>query len=637
MCGIAGFVGRFSTGEADAELRAMCDAIMHRGPDEAGYLTRPEHGLALGMRRLSIIDLAGGSQPIANEDGSVQVVFNGEIYNFRELRADLERRGHRFATHTDTEVLVHLYEELGDDLVGELRGMFAFALWDERRGRLLIARDRLGIKPLHWWRNESGQLAFASELKSLRVLPDFPREIDPAAIADFLALGYIPEPGCVYAGVRKLLPGHTLVREADGTVTERRYWDPLTRGSVAMDAREAAGEIRRLLEEAVRYRLISDVPLGAFLSGGLDSSAVVAEMARQMDRPVKTFSIGFDEPEFNEAPHAAEVARALGTEHTELVVRPEAEALFESIVMGFDEPFADSSAIPTLLVSRLAGEHVKVVLSGDGGDELFAGYTRYADLRRRGPVLPAPVRGALHGVATRLPHGAFGRNRLLEYTRDARGRYAGMVADPLAVNEGGVASERVRAAGFAPDRLLTRWYEQVEHRDAAEQAPLVDLISYLPGDILTKVDRMSMAASIEARVPLLDHHMVEFAASIPMELKLRDGTGKWIFREAVRELAPASVFARRKQGFGVPLRHWLRRELRHRVDRLLTPGASLHEWVEPTAVRRIVAEHQAGRRDHSPLLWKLIVLQLWLEECHAAPAAVAGTPGELSAPVSLVH
>jgi asparagine synthase (glutamine-hydrolysing) len=614
MCGIAGFVGRAPGRDGGAELREMCDAIVHRGPDAAGYLTRPESGLALGMRRLSIIDLAGGSQPIGNEDGSVQVVFNGEIYNYQELRADLEKRGHRFSTHTDTEVLVHLYEERGDALVDELRGMFAFALWDANRQRLLIARDRLGIKPLYYWKAPDGALAFGSELKSLLRLPDFPREIDSPAIADYLALGYVPEPGCIYRGVSKLLPGHLLLRSREGTVATRRYWNPLGRGEVRMEKEEAVREIRRLLTESVRYRLIADVPLGAFLSGGLDSSAVVAEMARQMDRPVKTFSIGFEEPEFNEAPHAAAVARSLGTEHTELIVRPDVEELFESIVLGFDEPFADSSAIPTLLVSRLAAQHVKVVLSGDGGDELFAGYTRYRDMQRRGVMLPPRLRNLLGVAVRRLPQGALGRNRLLEYTRSNRGRYAGMIAHPLAVADGGVARADLTAIGHSPDHLLDRWYDQVSHRSDKEQPPLVDLLSYLPGDILTKVDRMSMAASIEARVPLLDHHLVELATSLPMELKLRDGTGKWIFREAVRGLVPDSVFEKRKQGFGVPLKPWLRRELKHRVDRLLDPGSTLHEWVEPAAVARVVNEHQTGRRDHSPLLWKLIVLQLWLQE-----------------------
>jgi asparagine synthase (glutamine-hydrolysing) len=613
MCGIAGFAGRHHSPDIAGEVRAMCDVIVHRGPDEAGYLTREEHGLALGMRRLSIIDLGGGSQPIGNEDGSIQVVFNGEIYNYRELRADLQRRGHRFATHTDTEVLVHLYEERGDALVHALRGMFAFALWDGRRQRLLIARDRLGKKPLYYWADSRGGVAFGSELKALVALHDLPREIDPAAIADYLALGYIPEPASVYAGVNKLLPGHMLTWTPAAGVRTERYWSPLDAAPVQMPVEEAVLEIRRLLSEAVRYRLVADVPLGAFLSGGLDSSAVVAEMSRQMDRPVRTFSIGFEEEAFNEAPAAAAVARALGTEHTELIVRPDVEALFEDVALSFDEPFADSSAIPTLLVSRLAAEHVKVVLSGDGGDELFGGYTRYHDLTVRGGALPGPVRRLLRRSAERLPHGVYGRNRILEYSRNRQGRYAGMVAHALAVREGGVARTHVERAGRPLDTLLDRWFTMLQNGDEASRAMMVDVLSYLPGDILAKVDRMSMAASIEARVPLLDHHMVEFAVGLPSMLKIRGGTGKWIFREAVRGLVPELVFDKPKQGFGVPLEPWLRGPLRHHVDGLLQPGTHLHEWADPGAVHRVVDEHAAGRRDHSPLLWKLISLQLWLE------------------------
>jgi asparagine synthase (glutamine-hydrolysing) len=631
MCGIAGFAGRHHSPDPVAELRAMCDVIAHRGPDEAGYLTRSEHGLGLGMRRLSIIDLDGGSQPIGSEDASIQVVFNGEIYNFLELRADLQRRGHRFSTHTDTEVLVHLYEERGDALVDALRGMFAFALWDGRQERLLIARDRLGKKPLYYWADGRGGVAFGSELKTLVELADLPRAIDPAAVADYLALGYIPEPGCIYAGVHKLLPGHRLVwTPADGVRTER-YWSPLDAAPVQLPAEDAVLEIRRLLTEAVRYRLVADVPLGAFLSGGLDSSAVVAEMSRQMDRPVRTFSIGFEEEAFNEAPAAAAVARALGADHTELIVRPDVEALFEDVALGFDEPFADSSAIPTLLVSRLASAHVKVVLSGDGGDELFGGYTRYQDLLGRPGTLPAAVRSLLRRGVERLPHGAYGRNRLLEYSRDRQGRYAGMVAHALAVGEGGVARARVERAGRPLDKVLDRWFSLLQNGDEVSRAMMVDVLSYLPGDILTKVDRMSMAASIEARVPLLDHHMVEFAAGLPSSIKVRGGTGKWIFREAVRGLVPDLVFDKPKQGFGVPLEPWLRGPLHHHVDRLVRPGTHLHEWVEPDAVARVVAEHSGRRRDHSPLLWKLIVLQLWLEHGHAVRRPCAA---EAAVPVS---
>lgn len=610
MCGIVGCVGwRADPQQITADLRLMCDAIVHRGPDDAGYYLAP--GVGLGMRRLSIIDVAGGHQPIGNEDGSVQVVLNGEIYNYRELRAQLAA-SHRFTTNSDTETIVHLYEDLGERVVDRLRGMYAFAIWDERSRSLLVARDRLGVKPLYYWETSEG-LAFASELKALLRLPACPRDIDVEALADYLSLGYVPEPKSIVRGIRKLEPGHLLTWSREAGVAVRRYWTPFRPEDPTIDERQAVEEIRRLLSEAVRYRLISDVPLGAFLSGGIDSSAVVAEMARQMDRPVQTFSIGFQEPEFNEAPHAAAVAAALGTDHAELIVNPDVEALFEQVIAAFDEPFADSSAVPTLLVSQLARTTVTVVLSGDGGDEVFGGYTRYIDLARRGSVrLPNPIRQVLGRAAGWLPQAFPGRNRLLEYSRDSSGRYAGMVAHSLLLHEGGIARPEIAAAGVDLDHLLAQWFKAVPARDRATRASFVDLISYLPNDILTKLDRMSMAVSLEARVPLLDHHLVEFATSLPARFRWRDGTGKWVFRQAIRDLVPPGVLGKRKQGFGVPLRDWFRGPLRHRMDALLDPAVAICEFVEPAAVARIVREHQVDRRDHSPLLWKLLVLQNWL-------------------------
>ena len=628
MCGIAGFVGApQSAVRAMAELRSMCDVIAHRGPDDAGYHVRP--GVALGMRRLSIIDVAGGHQPLANEDGSVHIVFNGEIYNYRELRTRL-LPAHRFSTGSDTETIVHLYEEDGDAVVHGLRGMFAFALWDDRRRRLLLARDRLGIKPLYYWDTGDG-IAFASELKSLLQLSHCPRVVDGRAVADYLALGYVPEPDSIYQGIRKLEPGHILTWSREDGIRIRRYWTPFRPEQTGIREEEAVREARRLLGEAVRYRLIADVPLGAFLSGGLDSSAVVAEMGRHMDRPVQTFSIGFREPEFNEAPHAAAVARALGTDHTELIVTPDVESLFDEIIAAFDEPFADSSAIPTLLVSRLARSRVTVALSGDGGDEVFGGYTRYADYERRGaPHLPARLRAALGAAVRAAPHGLRGRNRLLELSRGLRGRYASMVAHPLRLDEGGVIRPALASDDTAMENVLQRWFEAVPARDLVTTASFVDLISYLPNDILTKVDRMSMAASLEARVPLLDHHLVEFATSLPGQFRRRDGTGKWVFREAVRPSVPAEVLTRRKQGFGVPLPLWFRGVLRPQIESLSARGAAIEEYAEPTAVRRLVGEHLTGRRDHSAMLWKLLVLQRWLTSSRAV-ATIADRPSPSSA------
>lgn len=610
MCGIAGFAGLDrSLDQAREDLRAMCEMIAHRGPDDEGAYVAP--GIALGMRRLGVIDVDGGRQPVANEDGSIHVVCNGEIYNFRELRQQLERDGHRFTTRVDTETIVHLFEERRERLVHALRGMFAIAIWDARRQRLLLARDRLGIKPLYY-REIDGGVAFGSELKSLLRLPGPSPEIDPRAIADYLSLGYVPDPDCVYRGIRKLPPAHLLTWDRDRGVEVRQYWSPFRPEDPTLDEHEAASEIRRLITDSVRYRLISDVPLGAFLSGGIDSSTVVAEMSRQMDRSVRTFSIGFAEPEFNEAPHAATVAQALGTDHTEQIVRPDVEALFGRLIAQFDEPFADSSAIPTYLASELARQHVTVALSGDGGDELFGGYTRYADLQQRGPVLPALLASALRSFARRLPHDTRGRNRILELARGVRGRYAGMVAHPLSPAEGGVARPEIADLGGTLDTLLNRWFDAVPGRDLLSQASFVDLLSYLPGDILTKVDRMSMAASLEARVPLLDHHLVEFATTIPARLKYRDGVGKWILRRAIEDLVPPAVLEKPKQGFGVPLRLWFRRELRPHLDTLMRPDASIFAFTEAAAVQRIVREHLAGRRDHSPMLWKLLVLEEWL-------------------------
>lgn len=607
MCGIAGWVGDVGRVRS-GQLEAMCSAIRHRGPDEAGYYE--SDATNLGMRRLSIIDLGGGSQPIANETDDVTVVFNGEIYNFRELRRRLHQEGHRFRTDSDTEVLVHLYEDYGVGLLNHLRGMFAFAIWDSRDRTLLLGRDRLGIKPLYYRAAERG-IAFASELKALERVGLAGDSLNQEAISRYIALGYIPDPYTIYSSVQKLPPGHLLTWRPDDGVSLRRYWSPPTVEDPAIDETTAIREIRRLLEESVRYRLISDVPLGAFLSGGLDSTAVVSEMARQMDRPVQTFSIGFDEPEFNEAPDAAAVAAALGTDHHELVVRPDVEELLEDIVLAFDEPFADSSAIPMFLVSQLAANHVKVALSGDGGDELFGGYTRYVEFQKRWD-LPSVPRAFLSQLGRTLPHSTLGRNRLLELGREPRARYVGLVADPLEPREGGVATAAVSKAAGPWGELLDGLFDEVDGPDSVSSLMYVDLLSYLPGDILTKVDRMSMAVSLEARVPLLDHQLVEFAVRIPATLKFRDGKGKAIFRDALRGLVPDRVFSKPKQGFGVPLPPWFRGPLRGRIDRLLKSNALILEWVSSEALGRVVQEHLSGRRDRSALLWKLLVLETWL-------------------------
>ena len=524
MCGIAGFAGdandpRWTDGSAAARLSAMCNAIHHRGPDDSGYGVL--RGAAIGMRRLSIIDVAGGHQPMSNEDGSVHIVFNGEIYNFRDLQTRVRARGHRLATRSDTETIVHLYEDLGPRVVHELRGMFAFAIWDERRARLFIARDRLGIKPLYYWPTPGG-VAFASELRSLLTLPELPRAVDPDAVVEYIALGYVPEPRSILAGVCKLPPGHLLEWSREDGLRVEPYWSPVRAERTGIDAREAIEETRRLIEESVTLHLESDVPLGAFLSGGIDSSGVVAAMSRVMQQPVRTFSIGFREREFDESVYAAEVARALGTRHTALVVRPDADMLFEEVARALDEPFGDPSALPTFLVSHLARRDVTVALSGDGGDELFGGYTRYLELNRA-TELPAAARSLFRSVALTLPHIAFGRNRLLALGRSLRGRYAGTVALPVRESEGGIVRADVAARARPFEQFLDRWFDAAAPRDFLTQLTIVDILSYLPGDILTKVDRMSMAHSLEARVPLLDHVVAEFALSLPPSVKFRDG------------------------------------------------------------------------------------------------------------------
>ena len=618
MCGIAGFAGwPLGAEEAGRSVRAMCDAILHRGPDDSGYFVAPE--VALGMRRLSIIDVAGGQQPIGNEDGSVQVVFNGEIYNHHEVRRDLVGRGHRFRTRSDTETIVHLYEEMGEAFVERLRGMFAIALWDVRAKRLVLARDRVGIKPLSYWVTPDG-IAFCSELRSLLALDRFPRRLDDRGMAAFLSLGYVPDPLAAFAGVAKLPPGHVLTWSAERGVAVQRYWTPAVAETPVVDEASAVERLRELLAAAVGSHLEAEVPLGAFLSGGLDSSTVVALMARGAAIEPHTFSIGFDDVAFNEAPHARRVAEAIGTRHTELVVRPDADRWIEGIVGIFDEPFADSSALPTYVVSWLARQHVTVSLSGDGGDELFGGYTRYLDALRR-PTLPAWGRSVLRAVGRALPHVAPGRGRLLDRARSREAAYAGTVSFPLAPVDGGMAAHRLVPRDGEFGDLLADAFAAAHARDFVSQMTLVDVATYLPGDILTKVDRVSMAVSLEARVPLLDHALVEFALALPAGLKIRDGVGKQIFRRAIRGLVPPVVLDHPKLGFAVPLSSWFRGPLRHRLDRLSATDGGLYDVLDRASVRRLVREHLMRRRDHSTALWRALVLQLWLDHLDAGRLA----------------
>ena len=624
MCGIAGIVSLGGRPVGLPDLRRMCAALAHRGPDDEGvYLAR---GAGLAMRRLSIIDLATGRQPVHNEDRTVWAVFNGEIYNFPELRRELEGRGHSFYTGTDTEVIVHLYEERGPRCVEALRGMFAFAVWDERAQSLLLARDRLGIKPLYY-RHAGGRLAFASELKSLLQLPEDDRAINWRALGHLLAFLTTPRAESIVEGCRKLEPGTVLVASPRG-VSVSRYWELDWAPDYSRSPAEVAEELQARLLESVRLHLASDVPLGAFLSGGVDSSAVVAAMARLGARPVKTFSIGFPEEDYNELRYARMVAQALGTEHHELTLQPDVLSVIDDLAWHLDEPFGDSSAIPTYMVSKLAAEHVTVVLSGDGGDELFAGYDRYqVEAReRRRERLPAVLRRALGALARRAPEGTTGRNFLRHLALDGPQRYLdaatcfrtdelrGLLA-PEVFDLVTAESPWAAAAAWLGDPGR-HWLSSLQH---------LDINAYLPLDILTKVDRMSMAHSIEARVPLLDHTLVEFAATIPPELKLHGGEGKHIFKRALREWLPAPILGRPKQGFAIPLGRWFRGRLGEFVhDLLLSDTARRRGFYRPGSIAALLERQRRGDLDLQ--LWTLISLELWARRFLDQPARLPVEP-----------
>ena len=625
MCGIAGYfrsdgnAERQSNGRSPGDIHLiekMCGVITHRGPDDAGY--RVEAGSAIGMRRLSIIDVAAGHQPISNEDGSVWIVFNGEIYNFAELRAALIARGHAFRTHSDTETIVHLYEEEGERCVERLRGMFVFAIWDRRQNKLFLARDRAGKKPLHYTQ-VGDTLVFGSEIKSLLQFPGVERRANLEAISDFLSFGYVPDPLSAFQGIHKLPPGHTMSYQ-NGNVTTRRYWD-FNYDAVAEqpEQKEAfyAERLRDLISEAVRVRLVSEVPLGAFLSGGVDSSTVVAMMARAMDQPVKTFSIGFSEASFDELKYARLTAERYQTDHHEFVVTPDVCKLVEEIVWHHDEPFADASSIPTYVVSKMAREYVTVILSGDGGDELFAGYERYLihQGRDRFERIPGWLRrGVMLPLSHALPRAAYGKQFLRNISLTGGARFADSLSYFSADAKQGLLSGEAKRVLNGRDS--TAAFEQIfaEPR-AAEQIErllYLDSKTYLAGDILTKVDRMSMAHSIEARVPLLDQNLIEFVQTIPANFKLRGQTTKYILKQAMADFIPSEIINRPKMGFGVPLRKWLNNELREMLhDTLTDETARQRGLLNPQAVQSLLEEHERGRRDNSLHLWGLLTLELW--------------------------
>jgi asparagine synthase (glutamine-hydrolysing) len=605
-------------------LKAMGDAIAHRGPDAEGYWN--DLGVGLAHRRLSIIDLAGGDQPIGNEDNSIQVVFNGEIYNYQELRRRLECRGHTFRTKSDTEVLVHLYEEHGISLVDHLRGMFAFALWDRYQRRLVLGRDRFGIKPLYIFR-DAEKLVFGSELKAILACADVPRVVDPAGLEDYFAYGMVPGARTIFKGIEKLPPAHVLTVEPKNiSAAPHCYW----RLRIEPDLRPTPDEwqeaIREKLVETTRLHLIADVPVGAFLSGGIDSSIVVALTAGATQGSLRTFSMGFAEERYSELPFARQVARQFGTRHAEEIVTPDAVSLIDELTNYYDEPFADSSAIPTFLVARMASRSVKVVLSGDGGDEAFGGYARYAHDLKESAVrrwLPIWFRRAVLGRIARvwpkadwLPRPLRAKTALSNVALDAGSAYANTLAlcrQPL--------RRRLMHPDFAaslngdlPEQLISKSFATAPLGDDLAGMIAADTAILLPDDFLVKVDRASMAHGLEVRPPLVDHELLELAARIPSQYKIRRGQTKWILKQAVREALPESIFQRRKQGFEIPIDDWLRGPLRPMFESaVLDRNASVADLIDQNVARSVYRSHLAGTGRQGSTLWSLLILARWAE------------------------
>ncbi|HVM48064.1 MAG TPA: asparagine synthase (glutamine-hydrolyzing) [Candidatus Acidoferrum sp.] len=621
MCGIAGIVQ--TTGPVDQEaLRRMTSTLRHRGPDDEDYHLSERGGTAVGMgfRRLAIIDLQGGRQPMCNEDGSLWIVCNGELYNYQELRRELEAKGHQFRTHCDVETLLHLYEEKGTDCVSAVNGMFAAAIWDSGNQTLFLARDRLGKKPLYY-RATATQLLFGSEVKALLQHPDCPRELDPRSLSKYLAYEYVPSPHCIFKGVNKLPPGHSLTWR-QGDIRVQRYWDVKFPEPLHRSEAEIAEELRARLKEAVRLRLISDVPLGVFLSGGIDSSSVVAMMAEL--RPaaqIKTFAIGFEEASFDESRYARRVAEFFGTEHHEEVLQSRVLLdLLPDVAGLLDEPFADASVIPTYLLSRFTRRHVTVALGGDGGDELFAGYPTFAAHRlARFYRLPGAVHKRLVlPLANLLPVSTENFSLDFKVKRFLRGaRESAGIRDQMWLGSFTPAEQAELLAGTAP---AVDDYEDVARveKDCASRDPLQRLIYqycklYLPEDILVKVDRASMACSLEARAPFLDYTFVEFANSIPSRLKLKGFKGKYILKQAMQGKLPTEILARGKKGFGIPIAKWFRNGLRELVADTLSPSRIKQQGIfNPRTVERLLSEHLQGTRDNRKQLWTLLLFELWV-------------------------
>ena len=619
MCGIAG-IYHIKTFEPVREdlLKAMTDALVHRGPDDEGfYCSGP---IGLGHRRLSIIDLADGHQPMTNEDRTVWVVFNGEIYNFTELHGFLESKGHRFQTRSDTEVIVHLYEEMGESCFGELRGMFSIAIWDDRKKKLILARDRVGKKPLYYY-HDGSKLLFASEIKAILQVPGISRDIDIEALSDYFSFLYVPAPKSIFKKIRKVLPGHYVVASPNG-LRETQYWDLSFAKTEELTEEKWCEKLSEALHEAVKIRLMSEVPLGAFLSGGVDSSSVVAMMQKTIGSPVVTSSIGFEEKEFNELPYARSVSSYFGTDHHEQMVRPDAVAVLQKLVWHYDEPFADSSAVPTYYVSKVARQHVTVALSGDGGDENFAGYRRYYFDQRENYIrnwLPAGVRQPVFGALASLypkadwaPQIFRGKATFQNLARSPIDAYFRSVAACQSELKGELLHGDIQRqlADYDSVNVLREYYNKADTDDLLSKVQYVDIKTYLTDDILAKVDRASMAVSLEVRAPILDHKFMELAARIPSTLKLRGLNGKYIFKKMLEQRLPQAIVRRPKMGFAVPLARWFRGELKDMAYDVIV-GSKADDLLQPNTVARIWAEHQGGFRDRSTELWTLLMFRLW--------------------------
>ncbi len=627
MCGICGYFHPDPQVQAERSLlETMNAALTHRGPDDQGYYF--DGSLGMAMRRLAIIDVRGGAQPIANEDGSVVVVYNGEIYNFKELRAELESYGHRFATQTDTEVIVHAYEQWGEEALLRFNGMFAFSLWDGNRKRLLLARDRMGKKPLYWTYSRHG-LLWASEAKSLLTVPWVERHIDPLALHHYLTLQYIPNPLTIYERINQLPAAHLLVLEQEGDPRVQRWWQLNFLPKLPDQPDEISHQGRELLAKAVERRLVSEVPLGAFLSGGIDSSIIVALMAEKSSPAVRTFSIGFDERHFSETDYARQVAERYATDHHEFTFRPEdLAAAVEAVVTAMDEPFADPAAVPLYDLARQARQHVTVALSGDGGDETLAGYRRYALDRLLGfyNILPDWfTQRAVPAALSWLPEPDWipeDRNPVIGLKR--LGQFSATTHKASLVRWGSYFSQREKLElypnGWHQDIIHIDTAELIAHRyDTAHAQSLLDRtlyadqVTYLAGDLLPKTDRMTMAHSLEARAPFLDAEWVEWTARLPERYKVRGMTTKWLLRTAFTDLLPAEIAAREKQGFSVPVGAWLRHDLRDWARQRLIGNAEFDRWIRPKTVQRLLAEHDQGKANHGKRLWALLMFALWME------------------------